>query len=172
MSDAGRVIIESSSVEDTQRIGRELGRALAVGDVLALIGQLGAGKTALVQGIAAGAGVADRRQVNSPTFVIVNEYDAGEPGRELRLFHIDAYRLRGADDLAALGFDEMPERGAVLVEWADRVREVLPPTALIVTIEATGPTQRRLTCETAGVRPELVTAIQAAGGIVETPRTS
>lgn len=129
----------SNGPEATQVIGRALGAALCAGDVIGLIGSLGAGKTVLVKGIAAGADVSDRRRVTSPTFVIVNEYE----GR-LRLFHIDAYRLGGGRELEALGVEEFIEQGAVVVEWADRTAEALPTERLTITIEPTGETRRRL----------------------------
>ncbi len=131
--------LESNSPETTQAIGRALGAALRTGDVIALVGPLGAGKTVLVKGIAAGAGVGDPRRVTSPTFVIVNEYE----GR-LRLFHIDAYRLRDGRDLEALGFSEFLEQGAVVVEWADRVGRALPSERLTITIEPVAASARRL----------------------------
>lgn len=131
--------LESNSPEATRAIGQALGAAIRVGDVVALVGPLGAGKTVLVKGIAAGAGVSDSRRVTSPTFVIVNEYE----GR-LRLFHIDAYRLGGQRDLDALGADEFVEQGAVIVEWAERVSGTLPADRLTVTIEPAGERARRL----------------------------
>lgn len=131
--------IESNSPEMTQAIGRALGAAIGTGDVIALVGPLGAGKTVFVKGLAAGAGVADPRRVTSPTFVIVNEYE----GR-LRLFHIDAYRLGSGRDLDTLGVDEFVEEGAVIVEWADRVGSALPAGRLTITIEPAGEQSRRL----------------------------
>ncbi|MGB9625758.1 MAG: tRNA (adenosine(37)-N6)-threonylcarbamoyltransferase complex ATPase subunit type 1 TsaE [Phycisphaerae bacterium] len=131
--------LESNSPETTQAIGWTLGAALRTGDVVALVGPLGAGKTVLVKGIAAGAGVNDPKRVTSPTFVIVNEHE----GR-LRLFHVDAYRLRDGRELEALGFREFLELGAVVVEWADRVDGALPAERLTITIEPVGASLRRL----------------------------
>lgn len=136
--------IDSPDLASTHAVGRALGAALVVGDVVALVGPLGSGKTTLVKGIAAGAGVADLRQVNSPTFVIVNEYEAARPGAPLTIHHIDVYRLRGSEDLDAIGFDEMCRTGAVLVEWADRVLDLLPEDRLTLTLIPTGDTTRRL----------------------------
>jgi tRNA threonylcarbamoyladenosine biosynthesis protein TsaE len=139
--------IPSRSVDDTMAIGRAIGSGLRGGDVLGLVGPLGAGKTQLVKGIAAGLGAADLRKVTSPTFVLVNEYQ----GR-LLLFHVDAYRLAGGRELEAIGFDELCSRegAAVVVEWADRVADLLPERRLQVRIEVTGPTQRRLTFQATG----------------------
>lgn len=143
--------LECKSIEATIQFGRRLGIGLRTGHTLALVGPLGAGKTTLVRAIAEGAGVTDLRQVNSPTFVIVNEY---ETHSGLRIHHIDAYRLRGAGDLDALGFEEMPETGAVVIEWADRVAEVLPADHLVITLTPTGSESRHLALEPHGQTAE------------------
>lgn len=155
------MICDSNSPEDTQRFGGLLGAALQAGDVVALIGPLGAGKTAMVRGIAQGAGVADPGDVNSPTFVIVNEYESavGKP----RLYHIDTYRLRHAGDLDALGFDEMLAAGAVLIEWADRVAGLLPPDRLTVSFEVVDACHRRLSVSAGGPRSRSILDALAQG---------
>ena len=99
----------------TRAVGVRIGESLRTGDCVALIGHLGAGKTEPVKGSATGAGVPSDVTVNSPTFVMVNEY----PGR-VRVFHLDAYRLGGAGDLATLGFDEMLAGGGVILFEANR----------------------------------------------------
>lgn len=130
------------SDEQTVRFGEDLGRLLRAGDTLALDGPLGAGKTTLVRGIAAGMGIAPGI-VSSPTFVVINEYtaDAGAPD----LIHVDAYRLSGADDLDSLGWDRLMEpgpsggaprpRGVLVVEWADRIADALPADAARIRLE-------------------------------------
>lgn len=129
----------TKSVDETLVLGARIGERLMPNSVIALIGTLGSGKTHLVKGIARGNRTPPDTAVNSPTFVIVNEY----PGT-LRLFHIDAYRLSGAAELEALGFDEMCQSdGAVLVEWADRVTDALPPDHLSIEIEIIGESSRR-----------------------------
>jgi tRNA threonylcarbamoyladenosine biosynthesis protein TsaE len=149
--------ILSTSVDRTLEIGRTLATALAAGDVVGLVGGLGAGKTHLVKGIAAGLGVVDERRVNSPTFVLINEYD----GR-LHVFHVDAYRLTSIRELEALGFEEMCSAGGVvLMEWADRVAEAMGPAALWIELEVTGDTQRRLTLRTAS--PSLARRLSETG---------
>jgi tRNA threonylcarbamoyladenosine biosynthesis protein TsaE len=116
--------------------------------------------------VAVGAGVSDPRRVNSPTFVIVNEYEAGPAGSSLRLYHIDAYRLRGGADLEALGFDEMVSLGTVLIEWADRVPEALPADRLTIVIEPLEEHQRRFTCDAGGpAAQELLRQFRTADGL-------
>lgn len=138
--------IETNSEAETIALGERLGRALAPGVVVALVGTLGSGKTHFVKGVARGAGVPVGVTVNSPTFVLVNEYE----GR-LHLYHIDVYRLGGGEELEALGFDEMiVSGGAVLVEWADRVEDCLPADRLRVAIEITGETARRFELAASG----------------------
>lgn len=155
-------VFEMRDLSDTEDWGRRLGRRLTAGTVVALIGPLGSGKTTLVKSVAAGAGVADPRVVNSPTFVLVNEYDAVRAGEALRLYHIDVYRLRGSDDLEALGFEEMCERGAVLIEWADRVLDLLPEERLTVRLEPIGEYRRRFGCAAGGPRAgELLAGLTA-----------
>ena len=138
--------ILSGSVSETLDLGDRIGQAIKPGQVIALAGGLGSGKTHLVKGIARGAGVPNQHLVNSPTFVLVNEYD----GR-IHLYHLDVYRLRGSDDLDAIGFDEMiASGGAVIVEWADRVAENLPADHLRVDIQITGETDRSFTLRATG----------------------
>ncbi len=131
---------ETTSPEATLALGAALGRCLVGGLTIGLVGPLGAGKTQLVKGIAAGNAVDDAGKVTSPTFTLVHEY----PGR-LRLHHVDVYRLRGPQDLIALGFEELirPDT-AVVVEWADRVPSVIPDQALWIELTVTGDSSRRL----------------------------
>jgi len=140
--------IVTESAEATRALGRKLGLALEAGSCVALVGPLGAGKTQFVKGIAAGAGVPDRQTVNSPTFVLVNEYD----GR-LHLYHLDTYRLGDSAELERLGFGEMLYAGgAVIVEWADRVAEALPEDHLRVSFEHAGESRRRVVVTAGGER--------------------
>jgi tRNA threonylcarbamoyladenosine biosynthesis protein TsaE len=112
----------SDSPDDTVEVGRKIGMQLKGGEVVAVCGALGSGKTYLIKGIAAGAGAQDSaRKVNSPTFVIVNEY----AGR-VDIYHIDAYRLNSVAEFEMIGFDDFcyPE-SVVLIEWADKIESVL-----------------------------------------------
>src|SRR5689334_18812820 len=111
------VILDVRSLAETEAFGRRLGRALFPGAVVALVGTLGAGKTHLVRAVAAGLDIADARLVSSPTFVLIQEYDARLP-----IYHFDAYRLDGEAAFDDLGAHEYFQgRGVCLVEWADRV---------------------------------------------------
>ncbi|MES2792245.1 MAG: tRNA (adenosine(37)-N6)-threonylcarbamoyltransferase complex ATPase subunit type 1 TsaE [Planctomycetota bacterium] len=128
---------ETHSVDATRQLGATLGQALEPSSVVALSGNLGAGKTHLTQGIAEGLGI-ERRLVNSPTFALVQEY----AGR-LPVFHFDTYRLRNVDEFLDLGFDEyLSLRGVCIIEWAERVANVLPADTLTVRVTATGETTR------------------------------
>jgi tRNA threonylcarbamoyladenosine biosynthesis protein TsaE len=129
----------SDSPAATKRLGARLGRVLEAGDVVALVGGLGAGKTAFVQGLARGLEVTSAR-VASPTFTIVNEH----AGR-LPLVHVDLYRLDDPGELAEIGLSEYLSRGGVTaVEWFDRFPDEEPAERLEVRFEPTGPRARRL----------------------------
>ena len=137
------------SAAATTRLGRRLGRLLEPGHVVALVGDLGAGKTQLVRGACAGAGVAPG-DVSSPTFAIVQTYRGRLP-----VHHADLYRLGDLDELYATGFmDLLGGEGAMLVEWADRITGWLPPEHLVVRLAevARQPTSRRVSLEAAGAR--------------------
>ncbi len=123
----------------TDALGRRLGDRLFPGAVVALDGPLGAGKTHLVRAIAEGLAVRNPAAVNSPTFVLIQEYAARLP-----IYHFDAYRLRDEREFLDLGADEyLRDDGVCLIEWADRVPAALPPERLAIRIEPTGETTRR-----------------------------
>ena len=118
------------SPEETQEIGVEIGRQLNPGDVVALIGDLGVGKTCLTQGIARGAGVYQDQTVNSPSYILINEYAGKIP-----VYHIDLYRLERLEDIIALGLEEyLDGDGICVIEWADRMGELLPEDCIQVKI--------------------------------------
>jgi tRNA threonylcarbamoyladenosine biosynthesis protein TsaE len=112
--------ITTKTAAETIDLGRKLGAAMRGGEVVALVGQLGTGKTHLIKGIASGLQADHSEHVSSPTFVLVNEY-FGRSG-QIHIYHIDAYRVESAREFEALGFDEYcrPD-SVVLVEWADKV---------------------------------------------------
>lgn len=129
---------ETHSLAETQLFGARLAAVLRSGDVVALVGNLGAGKTHLVQAIAGGLGV-DPEMVTSPTFVLIQEY-----GGSLPIFHMDAYRLKDTDEFLELGADELlGADNLCLIEWADRVADVLPKNQIRVEIESISETSRR-----------------------------
>lgn len=120
----------SGNEKETEAIGRELADRLTPGVVVAFTGDLGAGKTAFVRGIAEGLGV--RSRVTSPTFAIVNEYEGGR----LPLFHFDMYRLSSADDLFDIGWEDFQRRaGVCVVEWSERIKEALPEDSIFIDIK-------------------------------------
>ncbi len=131
--------ITTASVEGTQAFGARLGELLQPGDVVALNGPLGSGKTTLMQGIAQGLGV-DPEKVKSPTFVLMREYQGRVP-----LIHLDGYRLEGAPQAAWLDQDLLwSPRKVTVAEWAQRFEGVLPPSAVTVTLEHVSANRRRL----------------------------
>ncbi|MEN0019993.1 MAG: tRNA (adenosine(37)-N6)-threonylcarbamoyltransferase complex ATPase subunit type 1 TsaE [Planctomycetota bacterium] len=135
--------LTTDSPQATERFGGALEALLEPGDIIALHGELGAGKTALARGIAQGLGI-DSAIVSSPTFVLVNEYPASPPSRAQALVHIDAYRLGGSDDLDALGWDQLADGSAiVLIEWADRLAGEVEFAAEI-TLQHAGETTRNI----------------------------
>ena len=141
-------VYPSESVEQTESVAADLARTLAAGACVALHGELGAGKTQFVRGLVRGLG-GHPRAVASPTFVLLNVYKGGR----LTVFHLDAYRVGGADDFDAIGFPELLEQGGVVVvEWAARVADLLPPDRTDVSIEAVGEGQRRIRIERPGDR--------------------
>ena len=116
----------TQSVAETEAVAAELSRAFVGGEVVALHGDLGAGKTQFVRGLVRGLG-GEPRSVSSPTFVLLNVYDTGR----LSVYHLDAYRTHGPDDFDAIGFTELLEQGGVVaVEWPERVESLLPATRL------------------------------------------
>jgi tRNA threonylcarbamoyladenosine biosynthesis protein TsaE len=140
------VTIRTDSVDETIDLGRRIGAALDARVAVGLVGDLGAGKTHLVRGIALGNGLSNPSDVASPTFVLVKEYTGKMP-----LYHLDAYRLTGDAELSALGFEEMLEEdAAVVIEWADRVRSLIPDDALWITITSPGETVRRFNITSTG----------------------
>jgi tRNA threonylcarbamoyladenosine biosynthesis protein TsaE len=140
-------VIDLPDAAATERAGRALAALLEPGDVIGLVGDLGAGKTALVQAIAAGLGAPG---ATSPTFTILNEYAGGR----LPIVHADLYRIDRARDLEEIGLDDPIGRGdgVVLIEWVDRFPEVLPRDHLILTLAHSESGGRTLSAAGAGPR--------------------
>jgi tRNA threonylcarbamoyladenosine biosynthesis protein TsaE len=130
----------TKSVEETVALGSRLGKIVLPGDFIALIGDLGAGKTHFTQGFARGVGVAPDVCVSSPSYTLLNEYRGRIP-----LYHFDLYRLEGDGDIRELGFDEyFYGQGVCVVEWADRLCFELPDAYLKVVINGSGESTRRI----------------------------
>jgi tRNA threonylcarbamoyladenosine biosynthesis protein TsaE len=135
------MIIYTENEAATEAAGEKLAKHLKPGAVVAMYGDLGAGKTAFVRGMAQGLGLDAR--VSSPTFTIVNEY----PGR-VPLFHFDMYRLSGSDELFEIGWEDYLTRGGICtVEWSENVSDAFDSDAVTVTIEKTGDLSRKITIE-------------------------
>lgn len=138
----------SQSPSDTRTLGRALGQVAEPGLVVALVGQLGAGKTAFTRAVAEGLGVPDPRVVTSPTFVLIQEY----AGR-LPIFHFDTYRLRTQEEFVELGVEEyFADEGICLVEWADRVTPILPDDRIELHFEIGQQASRMIECRCVGER--------------------
>lgn len=121
----------SSSPEETFFLGKSIGECLTKGDVLALIGELGSGKTCFTHGLARGIGVPDNLLITSPTFTLINEYR----GR-INLYHFDLYRLHGIEDMEDLGYEEyLFGEGITVIEWADKIEGALPEETLHISFK-------------------------------------
>lgn len=136
------------SPEETRTVGREIGAALIAGDILALTGDLGSGKTSLIQGVAAGLEVPDTYYVTSPSYTLINEY----PGR-LPLFHVDLYRIVDPEELEEIGLFELFSRnGVTAIEWADRFPGELPADRLNIRFTGFAGDCRKIRLEADGQR--------------------
>lgn len=130
MKDIRRETLQLNSEADTRLLGLRLAEAAEPGDIIALVGDLGTGETALTKYIAEGLGI--KEEVISPTFTIVKEYRSGR----LPLFHFDVYRLSSGEELLDIGAEDyLEDSGLSVIEWADIVADVLPEDALVVSIE-------------------------------------
>ena len=124
------MVVESFGAEDTFALGEKIGKSAGAGQVYSLVGDLGAGKTVFTQGMAAGLGIGE--PVNSPTFTILQIYEGGR----LPFYHFDVYRIGDAEEMEEIGYEDFfYGEGVCLVEWADLIRELLPPSYIEVKIE-------------------------------------
>lgn len=146
--DRGEVVsFDSRSPDQTVELGISLARLLRPGDVVALTGELGTGKTCLTKGIAQGLEVPAEQFVRSASFVLVNKYDGVYP-----IWHIDAYRLDNPLDFVALGYEELIDSGCIaVIEWAERASELLPARTVRIAFEHVSPTERHIRIDLSGL---------------------
>ena len=134
------MLITSKSEKETINFGEKIAKRLKPGDLVALSGDLGAGKTTLVKGIAKGLGVKDYRHVNSPSFVLVKEYKGKIP-----LYHFDIYRLNKLKDIEDIGYEDyLGRRGVVVIEWARKMGRILPKKYLGITLKIKSQNERKI----------------------------
>jgi tRNA threonylcarbamoyladenosine biosynthesis protein TsaE len=152
------VFLQTGSPSDTIRLGKQIGRLLQRGDVVALVGELGAGKTRLISGLAQGAGVQKSDYVSSPSFTLINEYRGKIP-----FYHIDLYRLEKEQDAEELGLEEyFYGDGITALEWADRIPSLLPIGVLLIHVRYSGKKTRTIEMTGQGQRyEELITEIES-----------
>lgn len=145
--------VVSLNAEQTQQLGGRVGELVQPGDVIALQGELGAGKTNFAQGLARGLALPD--QVHSPTFILANEYRGGR----MPLYHVDAYRVENAAEALGFGLDDyLNGQGVVVVEWAERIRAALPSDLFWIEFRHLGETERGIHIEAFGARYEKLLA--------------
>ncbi|MDI6775938.1 MAG: tRNA (adenosine(37)-N6)-threonylcarbamoyltransferase complex ATPase subunit type 1 TsaE [Syntrophales bacterium] len=158
--DKTHVKLISEDPQETFSLGKVLGENLHAGDVVALVGELGAGKTCLTQGIARGLGVPECYQITSPTFTLINEY----PGRFV-LYHLDMYRLSGVGDLEELGYEEyFGGDGVLVIEWAEKISAILPDETLFVSLTYLDENKREIDIYGGVNRIALILAALKEGG--------
>jgi tRNA threonylcarbamoyladenosine biosynthesis protein TsaE len=143
-----KVIIQTKSAFETIRIGRSIGRHLRSGDVVALVGELGTGKTQFIKGLAAGAGVGRPTYISSPSFTLINEY----PGR-VPFYHLDLFRLEQEKEAEDLGLEDYFQSGGIIaIEWADKIPSLLPKELFLIYFAYTGTNTRTLEITGKGTR--------------------
>ncbi len=145
----GELDIISHSPEQTARLGTRLGKLLLPGDVICLSGDMGAGKTVFSTGIGTGWGV--KAPMTSPTYNIVHQHR--RDADKTILYHLDCYRLRGGSEVEAIGFDDMLDhKGVIIIEWAERIEDALPPEYLWVELRVVEDNRRNFMMEAMGTR--------------------
>jgi tRNA threonylcarbamoyladenosine biosynthesis protein TsaE len=138
--DNSHVTLISGNPEETFLIGMTIGENLDVSDVVALVGELGTGKTCLTQGIAQGIGVPEGNRITSPSFTLINEYQ----GRMI-LYHFDLYRLTGIRDIEDMGYEDyLFGEGVSVIEWADKIKDFLPDQTLFISFKYLDENKRKI----------------------------
>lgn len=141
----------SHTPQETERIGELLGSMLTRGDIIALAGELGTGKTTLVRGVAQGMGI-EAQEVASPSFTLVNEYEG-----PLTLYHIDLYRLDNEGELLEIDYEEyIRGDGVAIIEWADRIPQAIPPESLWISLRYLDDKRREIAFQAQGNRYEKI----------------
>jgi tRNA threonylcarbamoyladenosine biosynthesis protein TsaE len=136
-----KIQIITYNANETSAVGRSIGKKLGDGDIMALSGELGSGKTCFTGGLARGLGVNENYQITSPTFTLINEYPA-----KCKLYHFDVYRLSGYSDLEDLGYEEyFSGKGVVVIEWAEKIAKIIPQTAIFINFEYIDENKRIIT---------------------------
>ncbi len=134
------MVIQTRSASETIRVGKGIGSRLRSGDVVALVGELGAGKTQLIKGLAEGVGIRNPAYISSPSFTLINEYPGKTP-----FYHIDLFRLEREKEAEELGLEDYFQGGGVTaIEWADRIPSLLPMEVLFIHIAYTGKNTRSI----------------------------
>jgi tRNA threonylcarbamoyladenosine biosynthesis protein TsaE len=135
-----KVVIQTKSASETIRIGKNIGTRLLPGDVVALVGELGAGKTQFIKGLAAGVGIGNPTYISSPSFTLINEY----PGK-IPFYHVDLFRLERETEAEELGLEDYFQgEGITAIEWADKIPSLLPKEMLFIHIAYTGKNTRSI----------------------------
>ena len=135
-----KIEIISNSAAQTIEIARLIGEKLKDGDLLALSGELGSGKTCFTKGLAKGLGVSEEYQITSPTFTLINEYPA-----RCKLYHFDVYRLSGYSELEDLGYEEyFAGDGVVVIEWAEKIDKIIPGDSIFINFEYVDENRRKM----------------------------
>ncbi len=138
--------LQTGNAAETKVLGEKIGRKLRGNEVIALIGELGAGKTCLTQGLALGLGINPREYVSSPSFTLINEYQGRLP-----LYHIDLFRLKGREEMEELGYEEYCYgQGITVIEWAEKAEPLLPEEYLRIELIPLDGDQRRITLKPFG----------------------
>jgi tRNA threonylcarbamoyladenosine biosynthesis protein TsaE len=146
------MVLQTSTTSETIRMGKRLGRLLQPGDVVALVGDLGTGKTQFIKGLAEGVGVGKATYVSSPSFTLINEY----PGR-IPFYHIDLFRLESEKEVDGLGLEEYVRgNGITAIEWANKICSLLPEELILVKIHYTGEHSRTIEITPKGKRYEKI----------------
>ncbi len=158
--------IHSRSEAETIAFGQRLGALLSAGDLVLLFAPFGAGKTHLTKGIGMAFGV-DAADINSPSFVLINEYEADRAHQRIPIYHVDLYRIETPEELATVGLDDvLVGHGLAVIEWAERAAAWLPHEHLAIFMQHTGATERLIRLAPHGARYEgIVAALRAAAAL-------